>query len=197
MSAYPIFPRAAALLAPALLAAVAACSDPFQLPPANLAPASGTVTLWALTGTDISNPSAFDVELNSVARTDRTSNFDFAFDLRVDSLLRDTSAVLLPRGALGLYVDGGLQVVQQAFDSITIAPTTGYQDTVAAAVKVGTVVIAASRSQTCNSGIIKPIYAKIHVTALDLVARTLTFDIVQDPNCGYRSLKADTLPPTE
>jgi hypothetical protein len=196
MSPSPVSLRPAALLAPALLAAMAACSDPFQLPPANLSTATISVTLWALTGTDISDPSAYDVMQNLVARTDRTSVFDFAFDIQLDSL-HDTTAVFLPRGALGLYVDGGLQVTQQPYDSITIAPTTGYQDTSAVVVTPGTVILAASRSQTCNSGIIKPIYAKIHVTALDLVARTVTFDILTDPNCGYRSLRADSLPPTE
>jgi hypothetical protein len=196
MSAPPILLRPAAILAPALLAAVAACSDPFQLPPATLATTTVAVTLWALTGTDISLPSAYDVMLQRVARTDRTSAFDFAFDIRVDSL-HDTSAVLLPRGALGLYVDGGLQLTQQPFDSITIAPTSGYQDTAAVAVRAGTVVLAASRSETCNFGFIRPIYAKLHVTAVDLVARSVTFDLLVDPNCGYRSLRADSLPPTE
>jgi hypothetical protein len=196
MSAPPFFLRPAAILAPALLAAVAACSDPFQLPPANLAPTSVTETLWALTGTDISLPSAYDVMLQRVVRTDRTSALDFAFDIRVDSL-HDTSAVLLPRGALGLYVDGGLQVTQQLYDSITIAPTSGYQDTAAVAITAGTVVLAASRSQTCNFGFVRPIYAKLHVTTVDLVARTVTFDILVDPNCGYRSLKADSLPPKQ
>jgi hypothetical protein len=196
MSAPPIFPRAIAPLALAVLAAIAACSAVFSLPPATLPTAKGTVTLWALTGTDLAHPSAYDLMQQIVARTDRTSAFDFAFDIRVDSL-HDTSAVLLPRGALGLYVDGGLQITTQPFDSITIAPTSGYQDTSAVVVKVGTVVLAASRQQTCNFGYIRPLYAKLHVTALDLVARSITFDILTDPNCGYRSLKADSLPPKE
>lgn len=195
MPASPIYPRAAALLALALLAALAACNSAFTLPPATLAAAQDTVTLWALDGTDLAHPSAYDVMQQVVARTDRTSGFDFAFDIQVDSL-KDTSAVLLPRGALGLTVDGGLQVTQQAFDSITIAPTSGYQDTLAVVVKTGTVVLAASRSQTCNFGYIRPLYAKLRITTVDLVARAVTFDILTDPNCGYRSLQADTVPPT-
>lgn len=196
MPASPIYLRAAAFLALALLAATAACSSPFTLPPASLGTAQDTVTLWALTGTDLSHPSAYDLVQEVVARTDRTSVFDFALDIRADNL-KDTSAVLLPRGALGLYVDGGLQVTQQAYDSITIAPTSGYQDTAAVVVKAGTVVLAASRSQTCNFGLVKPLYAKLHVMTVDPVARSVTFAIVTDPNCGYRSLKADTLPPTQ
>jgi hypothetical protein len=198
MSRASLFPRIVALFALAQLAAPTACNNPFQLPPATLGTVVDTVTLWALTGTDISHPSAYSLvpPPASVVRTDRTSLFDFAFDIRIDSLA-DTTAVLLPRGAMGLFVDGGLQVTTQPFDSITIAPTTGYQDTLPLPVKVGTVVLVASRTQTCNFGYIKPYYAKIAVSALNLVARTITFAILADENCGYRSLRADSLSPTE
>jgi hypothetical protein len=196
MSDSRISPRAAAPLALAMFAAFAACSSAFPLPPASLPTATVSVTLWALTGTSLANPSAYDIMLQLVARTDRTSAFDFAVDMRVDSL-NDTSAVLLPRGALGLYKDGGLQVTQQPYDSITIAPTSGYQDSLPVAIKVGTVVLAASRSETCNFGYVRPLYSKMRITTVDLVARSITFDVLTDPNCGYRSLKADSLPPKE
>ncbi len=191
----PISPRATALLGLGLLAAAAACAITSTLSPANEGTVVGSVTLWALTGTSLVDPSAYDVMLETVVRTDRTSAFDFAFDIRVDSL-NDTSAVLLPRGAMGLYVDGGLQVTTQPFDSITIAPTSGYQDSLPVVVTVGTVVLAASRSETCTNGYVRPIYAKMQITTVDLVDRSLTFNILDDPNCGYRSLQADTTPPT-
>ena len=196
MSDHSVFPRAAALFGLAVLAATAACNSTLTLPPAGLLTVTDTVTLWALSGTSLSEPSAYDVIKQTVAHTDRTSAFDFAFDIRTDSL-HDTSAVLLPRGALGLYVDGGLQVTPQAFDAVTKAPTSGYQDTAAVALKVGTVVLAASRSQACNFGYVYPTYAKLNVLTLDLVARSVTFAILIDPNCGYRSLKTDSFPPTE
>lgn len=195
MSAPPTSPRAAAPLALALCAAFAACGVANTFSPAVLANTLGTVTLWALTGTGLADPSAYDVLGQTVARTDRTSGFDFAFDIRVDTL-HDTSAVLLPRGALGLYTDGGLQVTTQAFDSITIAPTSGYQDTLPVVVKVGTVVLVQSRQETCSNGYIKPLYAKLNITAVDLVGRSITFGIVPNANCGYRSLQVDTVPPT-
>jgi hypothetical protein len=194
MSDSPISPRAAAPLALALIAAIAACSAAFPLPPAAQGTSTVSVTLWALNGTDLSNPSAYDILRQVPAFTDRTSGFDFAVDMRTDSL-NDTTTVLLPRGALGLYVDGGLQLTQQPYDSITLAPTGGYQDSLPVAVAVGTVVLAASRSQTCNFGYVRPWYSKLRITAVDKVARSVTFDILVDPNCGYRSLKADSLPP--
>jgi len=202
MSRPSLFPRIVALFALVQLAAPAACNNPFQLPPATVGTAVDTVTLWALTGTDIEHPSAYSVMpipgfgIAGPVRTDRSSGFDFAFDIRTDSLA-DTTAVFLPRGTMGLSVDGGLQITTQPFDQITLAPTGGYQDTLPVTVKAGSVVLAASRAMTCNFGYIKPYYAKIEVTALDLVARTVTFLILADQNCGYRSLRADTIPPTE
>ena len=58
-------------------------------------------------------------------------------------------------------------------------------------------VLAASRAMTCNFGYIKPIYAKIAVLGLDFTARTITLAILADQNCGYRSLRPDSIPPTE
>jgi hypothetical protein len=196
MSGSSEMPRPVALAALVIVLAMAGCAVTYQLPPSLVANTQGTTTLYALTGTSLSLPSAYDVQAQTVAFTDRTSAFDFAFDIRVDTL-QDTTAVLLPRGALGLYMDGGLQVSAQPFDSITLAPNSGYQDSLPVPVTVGTVVLAASRSETCNFGYTYPLYGKFEVTALDLVARSVTFKLVIDGSCGYRSLTADTLPPTQ
>jgi len=192
------FLRLVALAALASAAGMAACNATYTLPPATEAPDSGTVTLWALTGTSLINPSAYSLLDNppTVVRTDRSSDFDFAFDIEADST-HDTSAVFLPRGAVGLSMDGGLQLSAGPFDAITLAPTGGYQDSLPVKLSVGTVVIAASRSETCNFGYIYPIYGKMQITAIDWVDRSVTFQIVVDPNCGYRSLKSDTLPPSQ
>jgi hypothetical protein len=190
--------RFAALVALASAAAIAACSASYTLPPATNAPDSGTVTLWALTGTPLALPSAYDFLTTPpvLVFTDRTSALDFAFDITADSV-HDTSAVLLPRGALGLSLDGGLQISTQPYDSITMAPTGGYQDSLPVKLVVGTVVLAASRAETCNFGYVYPLYGKLRITAIDFVARSVTFAILVDQNCGYRSLKPDTLPPTQ
>ena len=184
--------RPAALLALALCAASAACNDPFSLPPATQPPIEAPLTLFAMTGTPLSQPSAFDMLLQLVARTDRTASFDFAFDIQ-----NDTTAVLLPRGALGLIRDGGLQITTTPYDSLTLAPDANYEQGARLPVTAGTVVLAASRSQSCNFGFIRPLYMKLKVTAIDLVARSITFQTLLDPNCGYRSLKHSTVPPTE
>lgn len=180
------------LLAAALLAA-AGCSDAFTLPPASQPTTERTPTLHALTGTAVATPSAYNLLALAEVRTDRTNDFDFAFEIGPDSALDvgtagDTVAVLLPRGALGLGRDGGLQVSTLPFDSIVLAPETGYRDTVGVVIDSGTVLIVASRKQTCNFGLVRPRYAKARVEALDLVRRSVTLRLVVDPNCGYRGL---------
>ena len=187
--------RSAALLALALSAATATCNNPFALPPATLPPMEMPVTLFAMTGTSLTEPSAYNLMKQIEVRTDRTSDLDFAFDIRVDSL-GDTVAVLLPRGALGLFRDGGLQITKTPYDSILKAPTSGYNEGDPLAVGVGAVVLAASRSQPCNIGYIYPLYAKMVVTSLDKVARSITVQMLVDPNCGYKSLKSSNVPPS-
>ena len=195
MSGTRKFPPSAALAALALVAIGLGCSVTIPLAPATESVAAGTVTLWALTGTNLIDPSAYSVSGQQVVRTDRSSGFDFAFDVQVDTA-KDTIGVFLPRGTLGLYTSGGLQVTTQAYDSIKTAPTTGYQDTLPVAVKVGMVVLAASTEETCPNGQVEPYYAKLQIDSLDLVNRKIVFAITTDPNCGYRSLVVDSLPPT-
>jgi hypothetical protein len=189
-------PHSAALLALAAVAAIAACNTPFALPPAALPPYVFSITLYAITATPIEEPSAYDLVTPAAVRTDSTSNVDFAFDIQVDSL-GDTVAVLLPRGALGLYRDGGLQITQTPWDSIHYAPNGGYNQGDPLTVSVGSVVLAASRAQTCNIGYVFPLYAKMAVTALDLTARSITLHMLIDSNCGYRSLDSTSVPPSK
>jgi len=184
----------AALCALAFAAAFAACDNPFALPPATAIPFDTTYTLWSLTGSPVSDPSAYDMVLQLIARTDRTTSFDFALDMP-DSL-GDTIPLLLPPGAFGLPRDGGLQISKTPFDSLNYAPDGGYDQGAGQKLAVGTVVLASSRTQSCNYSIVHPLYAKLLVTAINTAARSVTFRMVLDPNCGYRSLLADSIPPS-
>ncbi len=195
MSRPPAAARPVALFALLLASAVAACNDPYALPPATTAPAIFDLTLWSITGTSLASPSAYDLLNQTVVRTDRTSVFDFAFD--IPDSLGDTVAVLLPRGALGLYRDGGLQLTTTPFDQITTAPNSGYDQGDPLPVKLGDVVLAASRSQTCNFGFVRPYYAKMKVTGIDFTERSITLHMLVDANCGYSSLDSSDVPPTK
>lgn len=169
--------------------AATACGDANLLPPATLGVRDDTITLWAVTGTAIQLPSAWDLVLGIAARTDRTSSFDLVFDFVYDSLAQDTVAALLPRGALGLSADGGLQRVNQSFDNLLAAPSDGYDSVKPVFVDTTTVVAARSRSQTCNFGIYSGIYAKAIPIAISRTDRKIILRLVTDPNCGYHSFQ--------
>jgi len=184
------------LLWPVLLAALAACGTDAQLPPAGQPVTQEQITLYALTNTDVRTPSAFVLSsVPVVARTDETSDFDFAFDIGVDSAFGigttgDTVAVLMPRGALGFAADGGLQLSTLVYDSIKAAPLNGYEREHPLAVRQGQSLIAAGRLLQCTYQIVRPrAMAKLHVDSLDFAERKAIITVVIDPNCGYLSLQ--------
>ncbi len=168
-------------------AVVVACGEPLGL----LAPSytnvvDSLVSLYALSGTPVSTPSAYRLEDGATVRTDQSVVFDFAFD--IDSAGR---AVLLPTGALRLGRASGLQTSAVHFDSIRLAPDRGYQLDSAVVVDSGTVAIVHSRPTTCGFGLSAAYvyYAKLEVLAVESAARRLRFRILVDRNCGYRGLE--------
>ena len=163
-------PRLAGLAA---LFAVVACSDPNNLPDAQIANVVDTVTISALTGTPIRLPSAFSVADRAAIRTDLSAQFDFAFDI----LPGTGTPVFLPRSALGFPLEGslqpGLQAREEPFaDTIPIAAGERYM----------------ARSRVVCTGLGIPRYGKLEVLAIDATARTVTFQVLVGQNCGYNSL---------
>ncbi len=142
-----------------------------------------TVSLWALDGTALSLPSGYQIATKTTIRTDRSSSFDFAFD--VDTLGRP---VFLPTGALGLGVGSGLQHTSAAFDAITAPSGSDYTSDSAFVFDTGNVALARSRPG-CSLGASIFYYAKLKVLAYDPLARRVDFEILVNANCGYRSLK--------
>jgi hypothetical protein len=182
--------RALALLIVAL-ALPAACGDPFPLPDAGTPNRRDTlVSLYALSGTPVTSPSGYAISFRQRVRTDQVGGFDFAFD--IDTAGR---AVLLPTGALRLGRQSGIQRTTTQFDSIRIAPTSGYQLDSAVVVDSNSVAILHSRPQGCSFSISAEFvfYAKLHVLAIDTTSgpngRRIDFEILTDVNCGYRGLE--------
>lgn len=172
---------------------LASCGEDIVLPPATSPVTEQQILLHALTGTSVQSPSAYNMLILLEVRTDQTSDFDFAFELGIDSVLGvgtagDTVAVLLPRGALGFAADGGLQATAVPFDSIVQAPLEGYEQQKPTRIRTGDAVLAISRLQQCNFNIIRPLVAKLRIDTIDLIARTVSIRVVIDPNCGYLSL---------
>lgn len=177
----------------AALIGAAGCGDDLQLPPANVPIAQQVILLSALSGTPVTTPSAYNMLGLAEVRTDLSNDFDFVFDLGPDSsyglgTTGDTIAVLIPRGYLGFAADGGLIWTLAGFDSVRIAPVTGYLTDKPTRIRAGDVVIAASRIQTCEFSFLRPRYAKIQIISIDLTTRQSQMRVVIDPNCGYRSL---------
>ena len=170
-------------------AVIAACGNPVGLT-AFRSNVTDTVSLYALSGTPVSQPSGFSIILGSPVRTEQGQPFDFAFD--IDTLGR---ALLFPTGALKLGKQSGLQISAQDFDSLKIAPTSGYNLDSALVVDENSVLIAYTSATPCQSsiGIAAPFYAKLHVLTIDTTStpngRRIDFAILTDINCGYRGLE--------
>ncbi len=170
----------------ALLCSVA-CGDSTGLPPASVPNLIDTTTLFALRGTSIPSPSAYDVVFQRERRTDRGEPFDFAFDIDSTGV-----AVILPSTVLGITTEAGVQVVEGPFDEIVTAPTDGFVSDSATSITVETVFVARSRATTelCSIFIGSlPRYGKFRILALDMNERTVTFEALVNVNCGFRDLE--------
>lgn len=168
------------------VALLAACGEDLTLPDAQIPVAQQQITLYALTGTPVNTSSAYSMINLAEVRTDLSNAFDFAFDIR--DTLGGQQAYLLPRAELGFVPDGGLQIATTTFDSLLLAPITGYEELRPTPIDSGSVIIAASRRQSCDFRITSPRYAKLLVLSLNYTTRVAVIRVVIDPNCGYRGL---------
>lgn len=177
-------PRLSSALVPVLLIGAAACGNSNGLLPAGSANFVDTVSLYALDGTAVTLPSAFSISANAPIRTDVNPLFDFVFNITPAG-----QAVVLPTGAVGLGIGSGIQVQSDSFAAVTIAPTSKYVDTLPVPVDTGTVAVVHSRPvTTCIVGVVY-YYAKLHVLAIDTLARRIDMEMLVDQNCGYRGLE--------
>lgn len=173
-----------AALCAALLAV--ACGDTLTLPPASIQNRVDTVAIYALSGTPVSFPSGYQIEFKRAVRTDQSSSFDFAFDIRPGS-----APAFYPSGTLGLGEGSGFLRQTIPFDSITIAPLDGYVRDSAATADSDAVYIVRSRPIACTFGTFA-YFAKLRVLAVDTTNRRVDFEVLSNANCGYRSLAPGT-----
>jgi hypothetical protein len=170
---------------PVVLVLLAACSDSNGLPDATLSNEERSETLYALEGTPITTPSAYALEGNRRLRTDITVAFDFAYNVEPNG-----QPVFLPRAVLGIEpnasVNPGFILRHESFDAITQAPSNGYITDQVVPIAVGERYVVRSRV-TCDIGL--PKYAKLEVLSFDEDARTVTFRVLTDDNCGFKSLE--------
>lgn len=162
-----------------------ACSDSSSLPDATVANVERTDTLWALVGTPVSSPSGYSVEGSRRVRTDLSVDFDFAYNVETAG-----EHVFLPRAALGIDTANtarpGFQVRNESFEAVTVAPSNGYITDVPVPIAVGQRYVVRSRV-TCQLGV--PKYGKMEILSFNEETRIVSFRILTNDNCGFRSLE--------
>lgn len=171
------------ILACGLTLGALACSDS-QLPEAIYESRVDTVSLYALDGTPVNTRSGYNLVSRAAVRTDITGSFDFAFN--IDTAGR---ALLLPAAALNMGTEAGFQgTTGTTFTELRLAPAGEYSGG-GFPIIPGDVVAARSRFVSCPALGNLPYYAKIGVIAVDPNQRRVTFEILTNINCGYRSLE--------
>ena len=164
-----------------------ACSDPNELAPPSDRNFVDTLTLYALSGTPVQSPSGYSV-LDGPVRTDRTTAFEFAYD--VDSTAAGVTHYFLPQAVLDLQVNNqvnpGVQRRADDFDQIIEAPSNGYITNDSVAVDSGQVFIVRSRL-VCGIGV--SLYSKIEILKFVDSTRTVELKVLANTNCGYKRLQ--------
>ena len=162
-----------------------ACSDNSGLPPATLTNQERSETLYSLTGTPVATPSGYALDGGRRIRTDQSDAFDFAYNIEPDG-----RHVFIPRAVFGIDTSNsanpGFQARAESFDAILSAPSDGYISDAVIPIAVGERYVVRGRV-TCSIGV--PKYAKLEITSFDSAARTVTFRILIDDNCGFRGLE--------
>ena len=163
----------------------AACSDDNGLPDAALNNTERTDTLYALVGTPITTPSAYAIEGSRRVRTDVSTAFDFAYNVEPDG-----RRVFVPQAVLGISesnVNPGFQPRTETFEGIREAPSNGYITDRVVPIAEGERYVVRGRITCVSIGV--PKYGKIEILSFDDAARTVTFRILTNENCGFKSLE--------
>jgi len=172
------------LLAVAALPCILACGEPRRLP-AQFAVFGDTLTVYALTGTDINLPTALNVGALALVRATGVFNYELAFDINAAG-----DAVIYPVALLAAEEAGvrrvGLQKVTGTFEELTSAPREGYVYDKALVAAPGQV-IAIEAGAACPYPYPQVIFAKLVVDTVKVAERAIVFHAVTDPSCGFRS----------
>lgn len=164
--------------------AALACGDPFA-GVATIENKVDTVTLYALNGTPIRLPSAYDVLTESPVRTDVTSAFDFAFDIDAGGKAR-----ILPAGVLGGSREPGIRRVDDAFEQVKSAPLDGYVfDSALTVQQAGVFVVRSRAAPGCIFLGALPRYGKFRVLGINGSDRSIVLETLVNLNCGFRGLE--------
>jgi hypothetical protein len=183
---YPFTMRFRTLSVAALLLTTLACGEEDFLADPTVENEVETFTLGALRYSPLSVESGFQVSVaNPVFTTGPQLSVDFLYD--IDDV---AGPAFLPAQAAGLLTPSatnpGFKRMDVAFDSILVASRNGYIVDEVIPIDSGDVFLVRSLIR-CGIGV--PHYGKLEVTGIDTVANTVTFKVLANQNCGYRSLE--------
>lgn len=189
------------LAAAALVAAFAACDDPYRRD-ADLKVIADTTVLYNINDAPIGAPTAYYLLGASRGRGATVANAGFAFDVAV--LVQGTSVRLVtPRSLVGVIPDPssppfrvGMQLVSTPFNDLTMAPDRGYvYDSLLTVTPGQTVAIQSANPAACPLVYFGTVYyAKLVVDSVRTDPARAYLRVTTDPNCDFRSLVAGELP---
>ena len=168
-----------------LMLATAACGDPEELR-ARFETEGDTLVVYALSGSPLGYPTALNTPFMQLTRAEGDLSFDVAFDIVGDSVAV-IPVQLVVGGNLGR--DVGIIDTTAEFDSITIAPRRGYDDSTVTMLGQGDVAIIQAESSYCQFDLARVVYSKLVIDDFDPETREISFRIFVDPNCGFRSFQ--------
>ena len=184
-------PRKLALALVACASILTACDDP-NLLEAQLPTVTDIYDVFALSGTPAAYPSGINTYIRSTVRVDGNANFDVAFDLDAQGsvLVYPVQKVV---SSLTSTRRVGLRKVAGSFESVDLAPSGTYADSVLVAAPGEVIVVQSVRNgvnDACQFNISPFIYTKLTVDSVATSSRTIRVSTVLDPNCGFRSFES-------
>ncbi len=149
-----------------------------------------TLSLWALSGTPPSYPSAISIVARQIVRVDGFAAFDIAFDIDANGktvVYPVKLVVTSPSGSRQI----GMQKVSGTFDQVLTAPSSGFETDSSLVMAPGEVLAIESphnaSGDVCQFAVSPNLYAKVGLDSVNLATRIIYLRMGFDPNCGFRS----------
>lgn len=149
-----------------------------------------TLSAFPLTGAGPLTPTALNTAFGTVLAVNSTADFDVVFDLDAQRrvVIYPVKLVVMPLTGVN---EVGLRKVEGTFESVERAPTGSYEADEPLTVSAGeTVVIEARRNRQgdlCAFSLSPNVYSKLVVDSVSTATNAISFRLVANPNCGFRS----------
>lgn len=190
------------LAAAALVAALAACDDPYERDAQTIVVAD-TVVLYDMNEAPIGAPTAYYLLGAPTGGGATLANSAFAFDVAVTVQPGGAVRLITPRSLVGVVPDPsappyrvGLRLVEGSFEALTLAPDREYAyDSLLTVTPGQTVAIQSANPRGCPLVYYGTVYyAKLVVDSVKTDPARAYMRVTTDPNCDFRSLVPGAIP---